>query len=210
MSELKLKELFHEIKNQISVCDLYTEVIKRTLEKKGIEDETLTRAIKNIKNALELITSTSQEIRNHGNLIKENVFLKELVNSIFASSMAYTERKNIEFINDISNDFEIAVNRLKITSALTNLVKNAVEAISNAGYVKIYDKNGEIFIENNGDVIPKELQEKIFTEGFTTKKNGTGLGIMLTQEALNTQNLKLKLVFSDENKTVFVITNLKF
>ena len=50
MPNLQTKEIFHEIKNQISVCDLYTEVIKRTLEKEGVENDVLTRAIKNIKN----------------------------------------------------------------------------------------------------------------------------------------------------------------
>ena len=166
---MKEKNVFHEIKNQISVCDLYTEIIRKVLDKKGIEDETLTRAIKNIKNSLSLICK------------------------------AY---KEIAFVNKIPSGAIITADKNKFTSALVNIIKNAIEA--GASEVKIYTRGNDILIENNGDPIPAELRENIFNDGFTTKENGSGLGLMLTKKALEEQGFSLTL----ESATGVTIFNI--
>ena len=62
----------------------------------------------------------------------------------------------------------------------------------------------DILIENNGDPIPAELRENIFNDGFTTKENGSGLGLMLTKKALEEQGFSLTL----ESATGVTIFNI--
>lgn len=198
MEELRTKNTFHEIKNQISVCELYTEVIKRTLEKEGIENEVLTRAIKNIKNSLGLITQSATSLRETK---LDNYNLYEIIENVFEICQTYN---NINLKNKISPEQNLIADKNKLTSALVNIVKNAIEA--NATEVKISYNNNSITIENNGDKIPEEIQEKIFSDGFTTKENGSGLGLLLTKKMLEEQNFKLILQSSDEYLTIFNIS----
>lgn len=198
MSEIQ-KSIFHEIKNQISVCDLYTEIIHRTLKKQGIEDETLNRAIKNIKNSLSLIADCASSIRE---VRLQELRLANLVDESTEICKAY---KEISFTHEIPADTKITADKNKFISALTNIIKNAIEA--GATDVKIYtDRANKISIENNGTPIPSEIQGKIFTDGFTTKENGSGLGLMLTQQMLDEQGFLLSLEKSDTNLTKFNIT----
>lgn len=200
MTDLQTKNIFHEIKNQISVCELYTEVIKRTLEKEGIENTTLTRAIKNIKNSLGLITQSATSLRETK---LDNYNLYEIIENVFEICRTYN---NINLKNKITPEQNILADKNKLTSALVNIVKNAIEA--NATEVKISYKNDTIIIENNGDSIPAELQEKIFTDGFTTKETGSGLGLILTKSMLKEQGLKLCLNQSTQETTTFIISKI--
>ena len=197
MEELRTKNTFHEIKNQISVCELYTEVIKRTLEKEGIENEVLTRAIKNIKNSLGLIEQSAISLRETK---LDNYNLYEIVESVFEICLAY---KNITLKNEISRNQIVLADKNKLTSALVNIIKNAIEADASEIVVSADDKS--IIIKNNGEKIPLEIQEKIFNDGFTTKENGSGLGLMLTKSMLSEQNLTLTLCSSSDDVTIFNI-----
>lgn len=200
MRDLKSKNVFHEIKNQVSVCDLYTEVIKKALEKRGIEDETLMGAVKNIKTSLEIITSSAKSLRESA---FEQIPLTELVDSAYEICKTY---KNIKFTNAVNPKDTLVVNRYKFISALTNLIKNAIEAGSEE--VRISNDNKNIYIEDDGDAIPEENREKIFSGSFTTKEHGNGLGLMLTQQNLAEQGFGLRLEKSNENLTIFNIYSL--
>lgn len=182
---MKEKNVFHEIKNQISVCDLYTEIIRKVLDKKGIEDETLTRAIKNIKNSLSLISDCASSLRE---VRLQELSLANLIADAIEICKAY---KEIAFVNKIPSGAIITADKNKFTSALVNIIKNAIEA--GASEVKIYTRGNDILIENSGDPIPAELRENIFNDGFTTKENGSGLGLMLTKKALEEQGFSLTL-----------------
>ncbi len=194
----KEKSVFHEIKNQISVCDLYTEIVRRTLDKKGIEDETLERAIKNIKNSLALIADCASSLRE---VRLQELPLATLIDEVIEISRTYGE---ISFLNEISNAITITADKNKFTSALTNIFKNAIEA--GATVIKIHGDGHSILIENNGEAIPSHIQEKIFTDGFTTKPEGSGLGLMLTKKSLQEQGFTLSLKSSDEKLTIFNIS----
>lgn len=182
---MKEKSVFHEIKNQISVCDLYTEIIRKILDKKGIEDATLTRAIDNIKNSLSLIADCASSLRE---VRLQELSLANLIAGAIEICKAY---KDITFVDEIPATTVIRADKNKFTSALVNIIKNAIEA--GATEVKIYPRGNDILIENNGEPIPAEIRENIFTDGFTTKENGSGLGLMLTKKSLEEQGFNLSL-----------------
>lgn len=193
---MKDKNIYHEIKNQISVCDLYTEIVRRTLEKEGIENETLTRSIKNIKNSLGLIADCASSLRE---VRLQELSLANLIAEAVEICKAY---KEILFTNKIEATEIITADKNKFTSALVNIMKNAIEA--GATEIKISGNASKISIENNGEPIPNGIQEKIFSDGFTTKENGSGLGLMLTKKGLEEQGFYLSLAPA-KNVTIFNI-----
>ena len=96
----------------------------------------------------------------------------------------------------------------------SNLIKNAIEAIQGYGKLIIEsletDKTYEISIENDGDVIPQDVLEKMFTKFYTTKSksNGTGLGLSIVQNVVEEHHAKIQ-VSSIPNSTRFTVTFYK-
>jgi signal transduction histidine kinase len=65
--------------------------------------------------------------------------------------------------------------------------------------IKKTSKNILIAITDNGKGIPKKLQQKIFSPGFTTKKRGWGLGLSLAKRIIEDYHNGKIYVLSSEN-----------
>ena len=99
----------------------------------------------------------------------------------------------------------------KFSAVIINLIKNATESFetdSKNKFIKIETDKKEGFatvsISNNGKKIADE--HKIFEEGFTTKKEGSGLGLYICKKTMEEQFGKIALKKSDENSTEFELT----
>ena len=205
----------HEIKNQLSICDLYTEIIRKYCKKNNIEADTIenalncmARAVKMANNSLvALKASDSNDIKPHN--------LKSIIDNAVDLTKVYFECKNIEYKVENDLDKEILVDENKFIAVLVNLVKNAVEAFGieeekaeNGKYVKITveenDGSALIKVRNNAERITQP--DMIFEEGFTTKKTGSGLGLNICKKTIEEQAGLLKLAHSGDDYTEFVIT----
>ena len=120
---------------------------------------------------------------------------------------------NIEFITKISDDeFYIEGDYNRLNQVLTNIIKNAKEAkdSNKKSYVilksEIKNNNFIITIEDNGIGISEENMEKILEPFFTTKENGTGLGIPLSCEIIKAHNGKIKFNSEEGVGTKVTIT----
>lgn len=205
----------HEIKNQLSICDLYTEIIRKYCKKNDIEADTIenalncmARAVKMANNSLvALKASDSNDIKPHN--------LKSIIDNAVDLTKVYFECKNIEYKVENDLDKEILVDENKFIAVFVNLVKNAVEAFGiedenaeNGKYVKITveenDGSALIKVRNNAERITQP--DMIFEEGFTTKKTGSGLGLSICKKTIEEQAGLLKLAHSGDDYTEFVIT----
>jgi signal transduction histidine kinase len=99
-------------------------------------------------------------------------------------SIIKPDNVKITFQSEIS-DPKVHFDNDQLMQALTNLEKNAVEAMSSGGELKLEIKGNEdavfILISDTGEGIAKENMEKVFTPFFTTKGigKGTGMGLPL-------------------------------
>lgn len=111
--------------------------------------------------------------------------------------------------------FDICAHRGFIQQILTNLIKNAINALQDAaikaGCIELsYYELGEdlvITVTDNGPGIPAEIQKSIFTPFFTTKGvgEGTGLGLSVSYNLAKKMNGRLELE-SEQGKTTFSLT----
>ena len=105
-------------------------------------------------------------------------------------------------------DLLIYADEGQIMMVLNNLIKNAVQA--GATSIRITaDLNSEdqtvIRVANNGKAIPLRQLEEIFIPFYTTKPNGTGIGLSLSKQIMVRHNGNLVLEQSDSNLTVFAM-----
>ena len=204
-----ISKLTHELKNPIAVCNGYLEMLdlnNKIKTKKYIEI---------ISNEITRSKSIIDEFSNYGKLKsieKEEIdisFLFEDISSILNPLFKLNKAKlNIK----INQEIYINADYNKLKQVLINLLKNTIEAKQellplevNINIIK--RKNNIIInIEDNGIGMSKETLEKVYDIFYTTKPNGTGLGLAFCKEVIELHQGKINIT-SEENKgTKIVIT----
>jgi signal transduction histidine kinase len=111
---------------------------------------------------------------------------------------------------NVPDDLIIMGYESKLFQLWSNLIKNALEAMTEGGELNIeaYRKANciHVCIENTGPEIPKEIKHHIFDKFFTTKdaQNGTGLGLSIVKKVIEEHSASIK-VNSSPARTKFEI-----
>lgn len=213
--EQKMRVIAHEIKNQLSICDLYNEIIRKYSEQGKTED--ILKAVNTINKSLKMANNILFSLKGQGTSHLSPTILKDVVNEAVELCRVYTEGKNIELQVENEEDITILTDKDKLISIIINLVKNGAEAFpmeetsgeinSNGKYIKIktekYEDFANILISNNAPGIKEP--EKIFNSGFTTKSTGQGLGLWICKKTVEELMGQLELSRSSEDYTEFTI-----
>lgn len=102
-----------------------------------------------------------------------------------------------------------------LSQVLINLIKNALESfeenktiVNPVVQLRAGKETGRIKIDicNNGEEIPPELREQIFVPFFTTKENGTGIGLSLSKQVMLKLGGDIKLGANSKGYTCFTVT----
>lgn len=218
--------LRHEIMNSITPISSLTSTLREILDQdmisknnhyelktEGAEDlrEGLTTIENRSKGLIKFIdayreyTSVPQPkiktIRVHDLLEKVAQFLKP---EIRKTKIEFTCNCNSEFLT-LQADEEL------IEQVLINLVKNAMEAVEQTDNPKVelkgMNEGNDIIIEviDNGPGIIPEAIERIFIPFFTTKKNGSGIGLALSRQIMQMHNGSLTVKSEPDVQTKFTL-----
>lgn len=199
----------HEMRNHLSICELYTQIIRKNLEKEGIKNSSIENALNCINKSLKIMNNNLLDLKSLNNFSPKICSIKKILEEGIKLSQVYICEKDIKITSDLQTDANVYIDENKFLACIVNIIKNAIEAISNNGEIhvslQLADNNAHIKISNNGEAISEEKQKAIFEEGFTTKPTGSGLGLHICANNLKAQNAVLKLIESTEQKTVFEI-----
>lgn len=210
--ELKnsLFKITHEIKNPIAVCKGYVDMFDK---KDIIKCERYNEIIKNELNRTLIIMDDFMnytKIKVKLDIIDINMLLSEVLESF---SLIF-KINNVDLINKVTDD-EIYINgdydRLK--QVFINLIKNGIESFDGKnGKLEINTKenNKEVIISiiDNGCGMDEEVFKNINKMFYTTKKNGTGIGLPLSNEIIKLHNGRINLYSKKgEGTTVEIIFN---
>ncbi len=202
----KARVIAHEVRNQLSIVDLYTEIIRK---KTG--DESVLASLNTISKAIRMAGNSLLALKTKENSELKPVLIRELVQEAVELAGVYLEGKEIELQVE-TDDITAMADYDKLLGVIINLVKNASEAfdsetLQNGKYIKIKAEKNEdfvnILVSNNASGIKEP--EKIFNEGFTTKSTGTGLGLWICKKSIEEQMGSIELSRSTEDYTEFTI-----
>lgn len=206
----RLRNVSHEMRNHLSICDMYSQIIKKTLEKSGINNDSIENAIDCIQQSIKIMNVNLLDLKSANSSNRHIVDFEKTVIRASEMAKAYIGEKNIEFNITIKNSANICVDENRFIACLVNIIKNGIEAIELKGKIDIVSGVDSgictIKISNDGKQIPKEKQHLIFESGYTTKKDGCGLGLALCKKYLQEQNAQLTLVQSTKAITTFAIS----
>jgi signal transduction histidine kinase len=118
--------------------------------------------------------------------------IRTLLDSSIAAASALPSASGIEIKSGVfPEDLNITADANLLEQVLLNLVKNSSEALENVSNPKIFLKafrnlNNRICIEieDNGHGVPEDLLDKIFMPFYTTKKEGSGIGLSLSRQIM--------------------------
>jgi len=201
--------LAHEVRNPLTNINLAVEMLKSTsIEEERTQYLDIIVRSSNRVNALVSDFLKSFEIQD---IQLESYAIHELLDEVLIMNKDRILLKNITVIKDYNTfDDMILVNKERIMIALTNIIINAIDAMSPSnGKLGLVTKamNGKcrIEIEDNGIGISEENLKNIFKPYFTKKSDGMGLGLSATLDILLSNHAKIYVQSEEGRGTVFTI-----
>ena len=202
-----IRVLTHEIMNTITPIA-------------SLSDTLLTFDVdEDIKNGLSTISESSKGlikfVDSYRNLtrvappVKKAFYFKELAERVISLTREQAAMNGaVCTYEEMSEDIILYADEGQITQILINLVKNALQAEARNIVVSAQITPSEqtvISVTNDGQPISRESQDEIFVPFFTTKQEGTGIGLSLSRQIMRLHNGSLTLTRSDESGTVFTL-----
>ena len=211
----------HEIRNALFPADSAITVLHEKAESGPVPKETIERFLGNVHSSIaravritNLITQYTRLDAQHG---PERVDLAHAVAEAVKENQPHIDRLKVQTVLRGPGDLFIEGNRVQLASVLTNLLLNALEALTNRTNPTIlmeWQATGDritLTVSDNGSGIAAEALPRVFDTFFSTKPNrGTGLGLSITRKIVEMYGGTIT-VSSEQNKgTAFELTFKRF
>lgn len=222
-----IRVLTHEINNSISPIVS----LSNSLEKLFIKDQNTIITKENVTNntieknleGIQLISKRGEGLIRFVNNYKSIASLKQIeIEKFKVAELFYNleqllksdfNERNIKLQIDIKPfDLELNADRKYIEQIFINLIKNSVESIDNKnGLIKLTaflnkKEHLTLQISDNGHGISKEVLDQVFIPFFTTKEEGSGIGLSLARQIMRLHGGSISVQSTPKLETVFTLT----
>ena len=213
----------HEIMNSIAPISSLAETLKARLQEysqtmtsndQSLEDlEIGIETIKRRSEGLLKFAETYRNLNKINTLNLDKVYIRELFANLHQLMLPSFEQKGIE-LEIILRDPELSLEAdpSLLEQVFINLIVNAMEAVKDKPDGKItlsadHNTSGKTIVKigDNGQGMPEELMDKIFIPFFTTKKNGSGIGLSLCKQIIMLHKGTLQVQSTVGKGTIFSI-----
>lgn len=204
-----LSKLTHELKNPISVCKGYLEIIDKNGYQKA--PKYLPIISSEIERSLSVINDFSS-LGKLKELNKEEVDLQVLLEEIITILNPLFKKYNANIYLNVKQDIYLSLDYLRMKQVFVNILKNALEArkkeepLNVLIEVKKSLKAIKITIKDNGIGMDKNTLDRITEIFYTTKANGNGLGVVLSKEIIEMHNGTINYKSQKDKGTTVTIT----
>lgn len=173
----------HDIRNSLGVISSTSQFVLNRLNPSEKEREAwklVDRNVETIKNILKAYLGLARRAEN----VKQPTSLNDLASHVCNFVDSQARKNNIKILKQLDPSIPLLpLDSSGMESTILNLAINAMEAMGDGGTIIFRTRKDEqkekfiVEIEDNGHGIQPELIQKIFTPFFTTKKDGTGMGL---------------------------------
>lgn len=205
-----IRVLTHEIMNTVSPIASLSDALSKSMDEDGHSELDVKAGLDTIsdssKNLIKFV-ETYRQLSGVARPVRKAIDLKELMAGVIALNSEFAANCGaICKYRPEEDDLMIYADEGQISQILINLIKNALQA--GAKHIDIsarMGKDDEVIIDvaNDGMPIPVPAQEQIFVPFFTTKKEGSGIGLSISRQIMRNHDGTISLLRSDVNQTVF-------
>ena len=203
--------LTHEIMNTLAPVVSLTDSLIRN--EKIPKDETLKESLDIISDSshhLIEFVNTYRQVAGIAKPIRQNVDLKKTIEKAIRLNDSLLKEKRVNVYRQYPvEDVTVYADEIQLSQVIQNLIKNAWQA--EAGNIefhlkKLSDSSIILWVRNDGKPIPVEAQEQIFIPFYTTKEEGTGIGLSVCRQIMRYHKGSIDLLRSNSTETIFELS----
>ncbi|MBK6913396.1 MAG: PAS domain S-box protein [Ignavibacteriales bacterium] len=201
----------HEIRNPINAIGMIAQRLNKEFSpaSDAAEYHKINQLLKSEVDRINKIITQFLNYARPVEIRKSKIDAKIFIGDLFSLFQHQAKVKNINFISGTIDSFIFNIDAELMKQALINILQNAFEATEQNGTVKVESykesTNAIITISDTGIGIFEKNLKKIFDLYFTTKKDGNGLGLSITQKIISQHNGSIELLSEENIGTTFKI-----
>ncbi len=193
----------HQWKQPLNILSIIISSIEFEYEHDGEinNQKLLTKHLPEIIKQIEFMSNTVDDFKNFfkPNKEKENFLIKKAIEDTYSIISSDLRQKSIDFSIE-GEDFNLFGYKNELKQVFLNILNNSKDAIfqnnTKEKFIKISLEKNKILIADSGGGIPQNVIENIFNPYFTTKKEGSGIGLYMSKSIVENMNGEISV----ENK----------
>jgi len=200
----------HEVKNPLNAILMHVELARMKLAREDTDVapqmEIISREILRLDRVVKTFLDFTRPVELHAAEVPLDSFVREIVDLAAPQAEAAGIRVSVGADTDAAN-IRVDVDLMK--QAILNVVVNAIQAMPHGGELRIEcavrEEEAEIRISDTGVGIPPELRDKIFRLYYTTKPEGSGIGLAMTFRIVQLHDGAIDFTSEPGKGTTFVL-----
>ncbi len=207
------QQIAHEIKNPLTPMKLNIQYLEKAWNDGGEDfDKKLSRIAKNLTEQIDSLSDIASQFSSFAALDQVNAEVIPLKTMLTSSIDLFSRQKHIHFDTLLPDeDIFILADRNQFLRILNNLVKNAIQSMSEKtnGEIEVklftHFENVVIEIKDNGCGISNDEKPHVFEPRFTTKTGGMGLGLALVKKMTENAGGTIRFESEENIGTSFIL-----
>ena len=209
-----LGRLAHEVRNPLSSLDIHVQLLEEDLGSLAPHTrEQLTPRLEIIHgelHRLEGIVERFLRLAGPAGVDLEPIEIRKILTHVCELLRPEAAARDIEIFSQVEDSLpRVMADPVRLTQALLNVVINAIQAVERKGRVEVSagvaDGRVSVTVSDNGPGIPPEKLASIFDPYFTTKAEGSGLGLWIAQQIVTAHGGSLRAENAPGHGAVFTM-----
>lgn len=207
------RQIAHEIKNPLTPIKLSAQLMKRAFES-GSEDfpEIFRDGVETVIQQTEILRRIAGEFSSFGRATRlrpESIEIEDFLADVISG---YRGAPGIEIVLRLEKGLRARADREALRKIIVNLLENAIEAMEGGGSISVVaekvDDRVRVRIIDSGPGLPEEVLTRLFEPYFSTKTNGVGLGLAISQSLARAMDGEIQLRNRNETRGVEAIVTV--
>src|SRR5690625_2808353 len=191
----------HEIRNPLTSIKGFLQLVQSGIKQREEYYKVIIGEIEKIEEITSQLLVTAKPF-SHQHRDTERIY--SMIQDVTYLFSTHTQAINLQFNINVDKNIAVSCNRSQIKQVLINIIQNGAEAMDYDGtiYIKSEEEDGFVIINitDEGPGIPETMMKDIKNPFFTTKEQGTGLGLMISNLILEQHKGELRAHSSPDKK----------